>query len=134
MDLKIILELLGSRRYILTTDEDQPIVQTVRVEFDHIGNLLAIIETTDYEDHDRDSYTIASVRRSDAVRMARRLRVPYKKLTDFIADCLCEWGDIVNADFDQAQACFKEIVECLIDEGCRLRIRRKFGKGGAMSC
>lgn len=134
MDLKIISELLGSRRYILTTDEDQPIVQTVRVEFDHIGNLLAVIETINYEDPDYDSYTVASVRRSDAVRMARRLRVPYKKLTDFIADCLCEWGEIVNADFNQAQACFKEIVECLVDEGCRLRIRRKYGKGGAMSC
>ena len=36
---------------------------------------------------------------------------------------MAEWRELVNPDFRQVRACFKEITECLLDEGCRLKIR-----------
>lgn len=40
-----------------------------------------------------------------------------------------DWDAIINPTFTDVRNCFKEITECLIDEGCRFKIERTYGKG-----
>lgn len=118
----------------MSSDEDQPIVQDLFAGFDVSGNLVVVIDNVNYYDERYCCSTAAVVRRSDAMRMARRLKVAYHKLPLFICECMEEWNEVLNPTFNQVQDCFKEIIECLIDEGCRIRFRRTKGRHGFTCC
>lgn len=120
---------LAESRHIMSSDEDQPAVMDLNVGFTYRGQLAV---TLDYFDYDRGGHLhsmSAIVATDTARRMARRNGVAFDALPAFIADCMSEWGEVVNADFRCVTACFKEITECLLDEGCRFRIARTPGAG-----
>lgn len=125
-------KLLGDEFYtfcsIMSSDEDQPIVMDIYVGFTWREELAITVDCHNYEDHRYDCSTSAIVNEQDARAMARRHKIKYPQLPRFIADCMAEWREIINPDFRQIADCFKEITECLLDEGCRFRITRTHGK------
>lgn len=119
---------------ILTSDEDQPIVQSLIVKLDNKGNLLVYVENIDYDDPRYNCRTTAFVRSSDAQRIARNHRIWFDEIPQLIFFSTAEWRELVNPGFNNIADCFNEITECLLDEGCRLRIKRTYGPGGFYCC
>ncbi|MDE5912564.1 MAG: hypothetical protein K2G94_05805 [Muribaculaceae bacterium] len=128
------LDSLHSLCYIINSDDDQPVVQDLAAGFDMNDNLVIAIDNIDYEDRHNNCSTAIIVSRHDAQRIARRHRIKYHCLPQFIGECMAEWKEIINPTFNHVQTCFKEISECLLDEGCRMRIRRTYGRNGFICC
>lgn len=120
--------------WIMGSDDDQPIVEEIYAGFDDGDNLIISIDHIDYEDHRYDCSTWVFVDRHETKRLARRLKVKLYDLPVFIGKSMDDWAQIVNANFTQVKACFKEITECLLDEGCRFCISRTYGPHGHLCC
>lgn len=118
--------------HIMSSDEDQPIVMDVYTGFNISGQLVVCADLHDYDEPEYNCSTAAVVNIEDSQAMARYYNVKHSKLPVFIAECMEEWGELINPDFNQVRDCFKEITECLLDEGCRFRIDRTYGKGGSV--
>lgn len=131
---KIKSDSLHHYALVMESDEDQPIVMQIYVGFDERDNLVVSIDNLDSEDRRYNCSTWASVSKGGAQRLARRHGVELYALPEFIADCMAEWRTIVNADFNQVRDCFKEITECLLDEGCRFRLGRTTGPRDFICC
>lgn len=118
----------------MCSDEDQHIVMEIHAGFTVRNELAVSVDLYDYEEPWYNCSTAAIVNIDDARRMAHRHRVPYDRLPMFIVSCMEDWREIVNANFRQVVACFKEITECLLDEGCRFRIERTCGRNDRICC
>jgi len=114
----------------MSSDEDQPIVMDMHVGFNMHEQLVIAVDLHDYDEPEYNCSTAAVVNRWDVRAMARNNRVEHSHLPKFIADCMEEWGEVINPNFSQVKDCFKEITDFLLDEGCRLKIIRTHGKGG----
>lgn len=118
----------------MSSDEDQPIVMDIYVGFNISGQLVVCVNLHDYDEPEYNCSTAAVVNLEDSHKMARHHRVKHSRLPIFIAECMEEWGEVINPNFNQVRDCFKEITECLLDEGCRFKIARTYGRGGHMCC
>lgn len=112
-----------SYSHVLSSDEDQPVVMEIYAGITPRGELAVSMDLYDYDNPRNDGSTAAVVNTDDARRMARRHGVGFDDFPQYISECMAEWRELVNPDFRQVRACFKEIAECLLDEGCRFRIR-----------
>lgn len=119
---------------VMSSDEDQPIVEDLYVGFDKHMNLVVAIEHTNYEEPKFSCSVDAVVNKEDAFRLSRRLKVSMTHLPSVICESVEEYSEIVNADFDQVQGCFKEIIDRFIHEKCPYRIVRKYGEHGFICC
>lgn len=117
---------------IINSDDDQPIIMEIIVGFNQSGQLVVCADLYDYEEPEYNCSTAAVVNLEDSRKMARRHRVEHNQLPHFIGECMEEWGTIINPTLSQVRDCFKEITECLLDEGCRLKIIRTYGKDNHM--
>ena len=115
-------------RLVMCSDDDQPLIMEIFTGFNSRDELTISIEYTDYEEPKYNCSTAAVVKTDDARAMARRHKVDYQHLPDFISECMGEWREIVNPTLNQVRDCFKEITECLLDERCRFRIIHTKGK------
>lgn len=131
---KIKSDSLHHAAWIMGSDDDQPIIQEIYVGFDSRDNLIVSIDNIDYEDHRYDCSTWVTVEKEEVQALAKRLKVKFSRLPIFISESMEEWREIINANFKQVQSCFKDITECLLDEGCRFRIDRTFGPHDWMCC
>ncbi|WP_290393663.1 hypothetical protein [uncultured Duncaniella sp.] len=120
--------------HIMSSDEDQPIVMDIYVGFNISSQLVVCVDLHDYDEPEYNCSTAAVVHLDDSHKMAHLHRVKHSRLPIFIAECMEEWAYIINPTFTQVRDCFKEITECLLDEGCRFRIKRTYGKGNHMCC
>lgn len=118
----------------MSSDEDQPIVMDMYVGFNISDRLVICVDLHDYDEPEYNCSTAVVVNPEDSHSMAHHHRVKHSALPGVIADCMGEWGEIINPTFTQVRDCFKEIIECLLDEGCRFRIERTYGKGGYICC
>ncbi len=118
----------------MNSDDDQPIIIEIIVGFNRTGQLVVCVDFYDYDEPEYNCSTAAIVNLEDSQKMARHHRVKHHQLPEFIGDCMEEWGDIINPTFTQVRDCFKEITECLLDEGCRFKIIRTYGKDDHMCC
>lgn len=118
----------------MNSDDDQPIIMEIIVGFNRTGQLVVCVDFYDYDEPEYNCSTAAIVNLEDSQKMARHHRVKHHKLPEFIGDCMEEWGDIINPTFTQVRDCFKEITECLLDEGCRFKIIRTYGIDDYMCC
>lgn len=121
-------------RHVMSSDEDLPIVMDIYVGFSQWDELTVSVELSDYEEPWRNCSTAAVVNVDDAHRMAARHGIDYERLPQFIAECMADWRKLINPRFGKVKDCFKEITECLLDEGCRFRIERTCGRGGRICC
>ena len=126
--------LYSPRCYIMNSDDDQPIVMDIIIGFNIWDQLVVCMDLTDYDEPEYNCSTAAVVNLEDSQKMARRHRVKHHELPKFIGECMEEWGEIINPTFTQVRDCFKEITDCLLDEGCRFKIERTYGKYGHMCC
>lgn len=120
--------------HIMSSDEDQPIIMDIYVGFDISDQLVVCVDFNDYEEPEYNCSTAAVVNIENARRMAERHKIKYENLPRFISGCMEEWREIINPNFRQVKDCFKEITECLLDEHCRFKIKRTYGRGGHMCC
>lgn len=118
--------------HILNSDDDQPIIMEIIVGFNLTGQLVVCVDLLDYEEPEYNCSTAAVVNLEDSQKMARHHRVKHHHLPKFIGECMEDWDAIINPTFTDVRNCFKEITECLIDEGCRFKIERTYGKGNHM--
>ncbi len=119
--------------HIMSSNEDQPIVMDIYVGFNISAQLAVCVDLHDYDEPEYNCST-AAVNLDDSHLMARHHRVKHSRLPIFIAECMEEWCEVINPNFNQVRDCFKEITECLLDEGCRFKIVRTYGRGGHMCC
>lgn len=120
--------------HIMNSDDDQPIIMEIIVGFNRTGQLVVCVDLYDYDEPEYNCSTAAIVNLKDSKKMARHHRVKHHNLPKFIGECMEEWGYIINPTFTQVRDCFKEITECLLDEGCRFKIIRTYGKDNHMCC
>lgn len=120
--------------YVMSSDDDQPMVMEICAGITSRNELAVSVDFHDYEERSYNCSTAAVVDVDDARRMARRHGVKFEGLPRFISDCMGEWRELVNPTFRQVEGCFKEITECLLDEGCRFRIVRTYGARGFRCC
>lgn len=118
--------------HILNSDDDQPIIMEIIVGFNLTGQLVVCMNLLDYEEPEYNCSTAAVVNLEDSQKMARHHHVKHHQLPKFIGECMEDWDTIINPTFTDVRNCFKEITECLIDEGCRFKIERTYGKGNHM--
>lgn len=131
---KHICDSLHSSWLVLVSDEEQPVVIELCVGFNVSGALVISADLYDYDEPEYECSTAAIVNVDDAFAMARRHKVRYSDLPRFISDCMEEWDSVINPTLRDVRDCFKEITESLLDEGCRFRIKRTYGKYGYMCC
>lgn len=134
LKLYIMSSNLWSSYHIMSSDEDQPVVEDLYAGFDDRMNLVVMIEHTDYVDPEYSCSVSAVVSKEDAFGLSRRLQVSMTRLPDAIGGFVEEYADIVNADFAQVQACFGEITARFIQEKCSYNIVRRYGKNGFVCC
>lgn len=131
-------EHIGDRLHsicpVMNSDEDQPVVMDIYAGFTSRGQLAVSVDYFNYEDPRYNCSTAAVVNSDDARRMARRHRMKFDDLPLLIAESMEEWSEIINPRLRDVRSCFKEITECLLDEGCRFRIERTYGKNDYLCC
>lgn len=106
----------------MCSDEDCTAVEDLVVYINTRKELVVRLDHTDYGNARRNRSTLAVVPDDDTSRLAERLDVTLSGLPDCIGECMDRWTHIVNPGFRHVRNCFKEITECLLDEGCRFRI------------
>lgn len=129
-----MLQNLWKYYHIMSSDEDQLVVEDLYVGFDAYMRLIVTIEHVDYEEPEYSCSVSAVVNKEDAFQLSKKLKVPMAHLLDVISESVEEYAEIVNADFRQVQECFKEITNCFIGEKCPYKIVRKYGKHGFICC
>lgn len=134
LNQKHISNSLHSCCFVMGSDDDQIITMEILVGFDLLDQLAVCIDLYDYDDPDYNCSTAVVVDTDDAAAMARRHRIDYMHLPRFIAECMAPWRRIVNANFRQVKACFKDITEALLDERCRFKIERTYGPKEYICC
>ena len=120
-----MIHKLWTYRHIMCSDEDQPKVEDLYVGFDASMCLVVTIEHTDYEKPGHNHSVAAIVSKEDAFRLSKRLKVPMTQLPDVVCESMEEYSRIVNADFSEGQACFKDILDCFVGEKCHYKIERR---------
>ncbi len=93
------------------------------------GHLVLMIEATDYLDKERSCATWAVVNDDDALAMAKRYKVKMDELPELILRAMEEW-ECYNASLRYLIDVFADCLERFLDEDCRFRIERTYGKGG----
>lgn len=134
MNNKTIFDEIVIPYHIMNSDEDQTVVIDLGVGCTRNGELIIYAEYTDYENPRYDCVTWVTLSNTEARRLARRLDVSFVKLPVLISDSMDEWSYIVNPTLTQVRDCFKEITECLLDEGSRFRIHRTIGYRNFICC
>lgn len=118
---------------VFNSHEDFSVHEAIYVGYDDNLNLIIMCEYTDSDEPDYDCATYAILNKHEATRLAKRLKVTLLNLPLEIADSMSEWDEIVCPLPSDVRSCFKEITECLIDEGCHFRIKRKSARNGYIS-
>ncbi len=121
---------------VMYSDVDRPVVMSICAGFNSRDMLTVSINSIDTYDRGRNCSTAAVVDTDDARQMARNNGVAYHDLPRFITDCMASWHSDDGKDNTHGTviACFKQITECLLDEGCRFKIRRTTGRNGRVCC
>lgn len=120
--------------YVFNSHEDFSVVEDLYAGFDHDFNLIILCEYTDYDNPRYNCATCALLTAREAMRLAKRLKVTLTNLPVEIANAMSEWDEIVCPLPSHVRDCFKEITECLLDEGCHFRIIRKSSSNGYIAC
>lgn len=125
---------LHSACHVFCSDEDQTTVEDITVGFDSRQNLIILLEYTDYDSPSHNSSIHAKVDADEAAMLAARLEIPLTRLPSFISESMDDYSSIINPTLSQVRDCFKEITECLLDEGCHFSIIRTPSRNGFTPC
>ncbi len=121
-------------RPVFNSHEDFSVFEEIYAGFDHDFNLMIVCAHTDSDDPDYDCATYALIDKDEALRLAKRLSVTLRELPTEISRSMEEWEELRCPTPSDVRDCFKDITECLIEEGCQLRICRAPAKNGYTAC
>lgn len=110
--------------HIISSDEDQDVVIDIYAGFTKQDDLIISCERSNYNDPRDNLTTAAIVKKHDARLIAKNHHIPYRDIPQLVHDAMNLYREIINPTPQQIIDCFKEITECLLDEGCRFRIIR----------
>lgn len=119
---------------VFNSHEDFSVYEAIYAGFDSNLNFVVMCEHTDYDNSAYDCATYAVLNKHEATRLAKRLKVSLLNLPMEIAGAMSEWDEIVCPMPSDVRDCFKEITECLLDEGCHFAIERKVSRNGFSTC
>lgn len=126
-DLSIKMDLQLS--FVMSSDEDQMIVEDVLIGFDKNLNLLVELKHSNYEEKEYSSSIFMCMEEEEAYNLARRLHTSLHELPTVIGDFFGEkYSGYVNPCCYDVHTCFKEILDFLLDYGCHYRIVEQPGK------
>lgn len=116
---------------VLNSDDDGNPFAEIVVGYDKKLNLVVLLELTDYDYPEFSSSARVVVSKDEAYELAKRLNVPMVSLSEVILDSVDEeYYKIINPSIKVVRDCFKEIIDCFIEEHCRIRIERMYDKRG----
>lgn len=115
---------------IMSSDEDQPVVEDLYAAFDESMNFILAVEHTDYDFRDSSCMVYAVVSREEAFKLAKAYGVSVKELPKAIAESVSEYTEMVNADLSDVSDCFREITDLFTEKNCRFKVLREYGKDG----
>lgn len=128
--------MLIHEQYIMSSDEDQPVVYDLITGYDDNFNLLVKLEQkhydsfySGYDDDPRfkreDSVVCAIISKDDAFYLAKRLGATMAELPTIIGESVRDYEKIVNPERSDVEDCFHELLANFDAEKCRYRIERK---------
>jgi len=120
--------------YVFHSHDDFTVIEDLYAGFDNNFNLIILCEHTDIDEPDFNCATCAILKKDEAFRLAKRLKVSLQELPMEISDAMSDWRQIACPMPNDVIDCLKGITECLIDEGCHFHIRRKLSANGFISC
>lgn len=122
-------------RCIFNSDDDAQVVEDIYAGYDKSFNLIVLLEHTDYDEPEYNCCIYAIIKKDEAFKLAKRLHVPMTHLPSIICNSVDdEYYNLVNPTLRQTQDCFKEILECFIDEKCKFHVVRTYGCYGYCCC
>lgn len=119
---------------VFNSHEDFSVYEAIYAGFDSNLSLVIMCEHTDYDNSAYDCATYAVLNKHEATRLAKRLKVSLPDLPMEIAGAMSEWDEVQCPMPADVRKCFKEITECLLDEGCHFKIDRKVSRNGFTTC
>lgn len=119
---------------VFNSHEDFSVYEEIYAGFDHEFNLMIVCEHSDSDDPDYNCATYAMMDKEEAFRLAKKLSVSLKELPTEISRSMEEWGTLPCPTPSDVKDCFKDITECIIEEGCHLKICRSPSKNGYITC
>lgn len=125
---KHISDSLFCTQLIMSSDEDAPIVRDVVVGFNLDKQITVSLDHFDYDHCEYNCSTAFIVNLTDALKLARKLKVRYVELPYYITLYMEEWRKVVNPTLSMAKDCFCEIYDNFLAEGCRLKMIHTYGK------
>lgn len=120
--------------HVFNSDDDSSPAEDITVGFDANRNLIVLLEYTDYDNPAYNSSIHAIVEASEASMLAKQLDVALTRLPQFISQSMDDYDSIINPTLSDVADCFKDITECLIDEGCHFKIVRNPSRNGFTPC
>ena len=99
---------LWKSSHIVSSDEDQLIVEDLYVGFNTDMDLLIVLDHTDYEDKANGGSVTAIVSKENAYLLSQRHKVSMSLLPEFLSRSQEEYSSLVNPDCNQVQECFRQ--------------------------
>lgn len=84
--------------------------------------MVIMCESCDLDSSVSYSAIYAVADKDEALRLARHLGVSLRELPAEIGRSMENWYDIPAPTPSDVRDCFKDITECLVDEGCHFKI------------
>lgn len=112
---------------IFSSDDDSPIVEDIYVGYDKSLNLIVLIEYTDYDEPEYNCATYAIIKKDEAFELAKRLRIAMTELPSVISTSMDEYAGIVNPTLSQTEACFRDVLDYLVNNNCKFQLVREPG-------
>ena len=89
-----MLQNLWKYYHIMSSDEDQLVVEDLYVGFDAYMRLIVTIEHVDYEEPEYSCSVSAVVNKEDAFQLSKKLKVSMAHLLDVISESVEEYAEI----------------------------------------
>ena len=112
--------------YVFSSDDDGNPVADIYVGYDESLNLVVLFELTDYDFPEFNRTCCAIIDKHEAYWLSKRLEVSMSGLPGFISNSVDDsYYEIINPTVKHARACFRDLIDCFIDEGCHIRMTRR---------
>lgn len=107
---------------VFGSHEDFSVAVNIYAGFDVDFNLVIMCGSSDTDNSGGYNSTYAVVDKDEALRLARHLGISLRELPAEIGRSMEEWCEISAPTPTDVRNCFKDITECLVDEGCHFTI------------
>ena len=111
--------MLTSEYCIMSTDEDQPIVEDVLSGFDDAFNFVINVVRTDYRNGHTRFKIAVTVAKEDAFNLSKSLGCHMTELPEAVGKQVAGRVGKPNPGFGDVRHCVSAIIDVLLDNDCR---------------